>query len=203
MKKLLKLLFVICIAFLIASCGKKDFKEGQLVEISGTELTDNFAGEHLKDFIFAIVDETESDYKVFLSDLEKYAKESNKAIYFTYYKHIDQEAAFYIFNLYEANFTTNSYHVMENGELTVTYDYINYSLMKQHLDSKRFYTILDYTSEEDAKKYLKQAEEEYNKGNVSVSLNYINKIWNKKEAKDFFETHKELGIVKSSLPLAL
>ena len=102
MKKILRLLFILIIPILITSCGSKDYKEGKLTEISGLELVNNFAGDNSKNFIFAIVNETQSGYREFLADLEKYAKETNKAIYFTYYKHLDVDAAFYIFNLYEA-----------------------------------------------------------------------------------------------------
>lgn len=197
MKKILKLLFILIIPILITSCGFEDYKEGELTEISGLELVNNFAGENSKNFIFAIVNETQPGYKEFLADLEKYAKETNKAIYFTYYKHIDTEAAFYIFNLYEADFTSNGYHVIEDGKLTVTTEYTNYSNMKATLEEKRFYTALDYTSETDIKKNLELAASEYEKGNISISYNYINKIWNTKEAKEFYNNHPELGIVKS------
>jgi hypothetical protein len=197
MKKILKLLFIMLIPILITSCSQKDYKEGQLIEISGIELTNNFAGENAKNFIFAIVNETKPGYKEFLSDLERYAKETNKAIYFTYYNHLDTEAAFYIFNLYEADFTSNGYHVLEDGKLTVTTEYTNYNNMKATLEEKRFYTILDYTSEKQVQETLKLAQEEYDKGNISISYNYINKIWNRKEAKDFYKNHPKLGIIKS------
>jgi len=35
MKKILKLIIILVIPILISSCGTKDYKEGQLVEISG------------------------------------------------------------------------------------------------------------------------------------------------------------------------
>ncbi len=197
MKKIIKLLFILLIPLIIVSCGKKDYREGELVELSALELTNNFAGDNAKDFIFATVNETKKGYKEFLQDLEKYAKESNKAIYYISYTHTDTEATLYLFNLFEADFTSNNYHVVENGAITFTQSYKDYTTMSFYLKDKQFYTILDYTSEKDVKKYLKLAEEEYNKGNVSVSYNYINKIWNRKEAKEFYNTHKELGIVKS------
>lgn len=195
MKKILKLLLIMTIPIIISSCGSKDYKEGQLVEISGIELTENFSGEKIKNFIFAIVNERKPGYKSFLIDLEKYAKETNKAIYFTYYNHIDTDASFYIFSLYEADFTTNGYHVIEDGKLTVTKEYTNYQTMKKDLEEKRFYTTLDYTSEEDVKKNLKLAQEEYDKGNMSISFNYINKIWNRKEAKEFYANHPKLKLI--------
>lgn len=197
MKKIIKLLLILIIPIVITSCDSKDYKEGQLVEISGLELTNNFSGNNSKNFIFAIVNERKPGYKTFLIDLEKYAKETKKAIYYTYYNHIDTEASFYIFGLYDANFTNNSYHVIEDGEITVTKDYKNYETMKADLEEKTFYTILDYISEEDTKEYLTLAQEEYEKGNMSISYNYVNKIWNKKEAKEFYNTHKELGLIKS------
>ena len=197
MKKILKLIIILVTPILISSCSTKDYKEGQLVEISGIELTKNFAGEGVKDFIFAIVNETQPGYREFLVDLEKYAKETNKAIYFTYYNHLDTEAAFYIFNLFEADFTSNGYHVIEGGQITVTNEYVNYERLKSDLEDKRFYTVLDYTSEKDIKENLRLAQEEYDKGNISISYNYINRIWNTKEAKDFYNSHKELGIIKS------
>ena len=196
MKKLLKILFILLIPILISSCGSKDYKEGQLVELSGLELTNNFSNDQSEDFIFAIVNENKKGYKEFLVDLEKYAKETNKAIYFTYYNHIDTEAAFYIFNSFEADFTTNGYHVLEDGALTVTEEYKDYNTLKASLEDKRFYAILNYTSEKDIEKYMKLAQEEYDKGNISVSFDYINKIWNKEEAKTFYNYHKELWLVK-------
>lgn len=197
MKKIIKLLFILCITLLISSCGSKDYKEGQLVELSGLELTNNFAGETAKDFIFATINETKEGYREFLSDLEKYAKETNKAIYYVEYKHIDTEAALYVFNLYEADFTSNCYHVVENGDITLTKPYVNYSTLKFNLESKRFYSVLDYISDKDAKEYLKKAQEELDNGNPSVSLNYINKIWNRQEAKNFYNKNEELQVIKS------
>lgn len=197
MNKVLKVLFILVLSFVITSCSDNDYHEGELVEISGLELTNNFAGDNSKDFIFAIVNETQKGYKEFLEDLEKYAKETNKAIYYVYYKHIDTEAALYIFNLFEADFTTNGYHVVENGNITVTKPYVDYVSLKFHLDNKRFYSILDYISDKDAESYLTKAQEELEQGNVALSLNYINKIWNRKEAKDFYNRNSELGIVKS------
>lgn len=197
MKKLIKLLFILLIPLTIVSCGQKDYKEGELVELSAQELTNNFAGSGAKDFIFATVNDAQEGYKEFLVDLEKYAKESNKAIYYIYYNHIDTESATYIFNLYEADFTSNTYHVIENGELTLTKSYKDYTTMKFYLEDKRFYSILDYTSDKEVEKQLKLAQEEYDKGNISVSLNHINKIWNQKEAKEFYNTHEKLGVIKS------
>lgn len=197
MKKLIKLLFILLIPLTIVSCGQKDYREGELVEISAQELTNNFAGNNAKDFIFATVNEKQEGYEEFLKDLEKYAKESNKAIYYTYYNHIDTESATYIFNLYEADFTSNTYHVIENGQITLTKSYKDYTTMKFYLNDKRFYSILTYTSDKEVEKQLKLAQEEYDKGNISVSLNYINKIWNRKEAKEFYDTHEKLGVVKS------
>ena len=84
MKKLIKLLLILLITFTIVSCGKKDYKEGELIELSAQELTNNFAGDNAKDFIFATVNETKQGYREFLIDLEKYAKESKKAIYFPF-----------------------------------------------------------------------------------------------------------------------
>lgn len=197
MKKLIKLLFILLIQLTIVSCSQKDYREGELVEISAQELTNNFAGNNAKDFIFATVNETQEGYEEFLKDLEKYAKESNKAIYYTYYNHIDTESATYIFNLYEADFTSNTYHVIENGQITLTKYYKDYTTMKFYLNDKRFYSILTYTSDKEVEKQLKLAQEEYDKGNISVSLNHINKIWNRKEAKEFYNTHEKLGVVKS------
>lgn len=197
MKKLIKLLLILLTTFTIVSCGKKDYKEGELVELSAQELTNNFAGDNAKDFIFATVNETKQGYREFLIDLEKYAKESKKAIYYIYYNHIDTASAMYIFNLFEADFTSNAYHVVEEGQITLTQAYKDYTTMEFYLKDKRFFSLLTYTSEKEVKEQLKLAQEEYDKGNVSVSLNHINKIWNRKEAKEFYDTHEELGIVKS------
>lgn len=197
MKKVLKILLILIIPLIITSCGNKDYHEGELVELSGIELTNNFTGPNSKDFIFATVNEAQEGYREFLADLEKYAKETNKAIYFIYYKHIDTDAAFYIFNLFEADFTSNCYHVVEKGQVTLTKSYNNYDKMKSDLENKRFYALIDYTKEEDVKKYLKEAQKELDNGNIALSLNYINKIWNRKEAKDFYAKNPELGIIKS------
>ena len=56
-------------------------------------------------------------------------------------------------------------------------DRYNYETLKRDLEDKRFYTVLDYTSEKDIKENLRLAQEEYDKGNISISYNYINRIW--------------------------
>ena len=72
MKKIIKLLFIILISIAICSCGNKKPTEGQLIEISAVELTNNFYGKNSKDFIFAIINEHKSGYMNFEKDLERF-----------------------------------------------------------------------------------------------------------------------------------
>lgn len=197
MKKIIKLLFIILISIAICSCGNKKPTEGQLIEISAVELTNNFYGKNSKDFIFAIINEHKSGYMNFKKDLERLVKETNQTIYYTYYQHIDTDSALLIFNVYDAYFTSNSYHIVENNEITLTKQYTTYDQMKTDLAYKNIYEELTYQNDKEIKSYLKKAKEEYNKGNIAKSYDSINKIWDTEEGKNFFNTHPYLGIIKS------
>jgi hypothetical protein len=196
MKKLKRLLIILLFPIFICSCDLK-LEKAELIEISGIELTNNYFGENSKNFIFAMVNEFEKDDEQFLEDLKKLVEETNNTIYYVEYQHIDTEAAVILFNTYDANFTTNSIHLVENNELTVTQDYTNYEDMKNALKGKVLNIGLEYTSDKEAKEYLEQADKEYQAGNLAKSFDYINKIWNRKEAKEYFKEHPYLELIKS------
>ena len=197
MKRIIKLLVILLLPIVICSCNNEQRPAGQLIEISAVELTNNFYGTKSKDFIFVIINEHKSGYMNFEKDLERLVKETNQTIYYTYYQHIDTESALLIFNAYDAYFTSNAYHIVENSEIILTKMYTTYDQMKKDLENKNIYEEIVYQSDKEINSNLKKAKEEYDKGNVSVSYNYINKIWDTKEAKDFYNTHPSLGIIKS------
>ena len=190
MKKIIKLLFVVLISIIMCSCGDKKPIEGQLIEISAVELTNNFYGKNSKDFIFAIINEHKSGYMNFEKDLERLVKETNQTIYYTYYQHIDTDSALLIFNLYDAYFTSNSYHIVENNELTLTKQYTTYDQMKADLVNKNVYEELTYQSDKEIKSHLNNAKEELDSNEEKLLLAT-------EEGKNFFDTHPYLGIIKS------
>ena len=196
MKKYLNLLFIILIPLIICACEDNGKREGKLIEISALELTRNFHGENSKDFIFATVNEHKKGYEEFLESLKKLVKETNQTIYYVYYQHIDTEASLYIFNLYDAYFTSNAYHVVEDSEMLITEEYKSYDKMKTDLKGIYYKDKLTMQSEKEVKENLKYAKEEYDKGNISVAFNYLNRIYDEPEAKNFFKENKYLGIVK-------
>ena len=197
MKKIFKLFIILIFPILLCSCNNNENLEGKLVEISAIELTNNFYEKDCKDMIFATVNEHKKGYQQFLKDLEKLAKETNRTIYFTYYQHIDTESALLIFNTYDAYFSDNAYHVMEDDKLIITELYTNYDTMKTKLSNKRYYEKLDMQSEKEIQNNLEEAKKAYDKGNIAISFDYINRIWDEPDAKSFYDSHKYLGLIKA------
>lgn len=196
MKKLIKLLIILFIPIILCSCEEPN-NEGKLIEISAIELTRNFFGDNSKDFVFAIINEHKEGYKKFEEDLKKLVKETNRTIYYTYYQNIDTESALFIFNVYDAYFTSNAYHIVKDNDLILTELYTTYDKMKSDILENYVYEEIKYQSEKEIKDNLKNAKKEYEKGNISISFNYLNKIWDTKEAKEYYEQNQYLGLIKS------
>lgn len=192
MKKIFIIFFCL---ILITACNNK--KEYHLIELTSEELANNIMAKETKNFVFAVYNSSEDNAENFMKDLKNVVKNANINIYYIDYQHIDTESSLILFNSYQANFTTNGYHVLQNKDLVISKSYTDFKTMYKDLKSKAFKDSLATTSNSKKEKYLKEAKKLYDEGNISLSYNVLNKAWNLKEAKEFYNNSKYYKVLNT------
>ncbi|MGN1371452.1 MAG: hypothetical protein ACI4XM_04190 [Candidatus Coprovivens sp.] len=192
MKKI-KILLILLVAFFLCSCNKKEYK---LIEITGEELVENLIVKQ-NNFIFAIIDSSESDYENFFKDLNSIVKSANINIYYVDYLHLSNEAATTLFNYYTTDFTTNGIFVNQNKSLVVAAEYTDFKTAYSLVKDKAFTNEVYFVDDSIKKEYIKEAKELMEENKISEAHDKLNKAWNLKEAKDEYNSNKYYNLINA------
>lgn len=193
MKKIKLLIIFFLLPIVLCSCNKKEY---QLIQITGDELVQNLLYEE-KNFVFAIVDESEPDAEQFLSDLEAVVKNANINIYYVDYLHISQSAAFELFTSYSTDFTTNGFHAVHNKSLVVSNEYIDFKTTYSLLKDKAYTDELVRIDESKKKESIKEAQELYKENKISEAHEKLCDAWDLKEAQDEHSNNKYYNLINA------
>lgn len=192
MKHIKILLIILIIPIILCSCKKEEHK---LIELTAQELVQNLEKEDIS-FVFAVVDKSEDDYEEFLKDLENVVKSANIDIYYIDYLRMDTDSANkLIFNLYSTDFSTNGFHVIENGALIISDAYTDFKNLYGSLKDKIYTDKVDFIDNKTKKEYINKAKELYEEEKYAEAYDYLCKSWNLKEAKELYETHNYFHII--------
>lgn len=192
MKKI-KILLLLLLIPLICSCAKKNY---DLIQITGAELVQNLLYED-KNFIFAIIDESESNAAEFKKTLKGISKSANINIYYVDYLHLTQEDAFELFNSYSTDFTTNGYHVVQNKSLIVSAAYIDYKTTYTTLKTKSYTNELVRIDNKTKKKAIEEAKKLYKENKIAEAHEKLCTSWDLKEAQEEHKNNKYYNLINS------
>lgn len=193
MKKIKLLVIFFIIPIVLCSCNKKEY---QLIQITGEELVQNLLYEE-KNFVFAIVDESEPDAEQFLKDLEGVVQSANINIYYVDYLHISQSAAFELFTSYSTDFTTNGFHAVHNKSLVVSNEYIDFKTTYSILKDKAYTDELVRIDESKKKEAIKEAQELYKENKISEAHEKLCEAWDLKEAQEEYNNNKYYYLINA------
>lgn len=192
MKYIKILLILLIIPIVLCSCNQKEHK---LIELTAEELVQNLENENIS-FVFAVIDKSEDNYEAFQRDLENVVKSANIDIYYIDYLRMDTSSAnTLIFNLYSTDFTTNGYHVIENGSLIASEGYSNFKEMYGVLKDKIYSDKLELIDNITKQEYLTKAKELYNEEKYAEGYEYLCKAWNLTETKEVYDTYDNFKLI--------
>ncbi len=193
MKKKFVLLILFVFILFLSSCDKKEYG---LRELSAVEFSNFFYNEEKtieeESIVYALYSSTSEDGEKFLEDLEKVARRTKSLIYYIDYDHLDFMTAFM---LEEKAPGENYYSVIQDGKELISEVYSDYDTLYKDINGKQFYPNINFSTQEYIDEQMDKAKEEFDKGRYTVSLNYLNLIWNNKEAKDFYNNHDEFNLI--------
>lgn len=191
MKKIKIIVLFLLISILLCSCNKKEY---QLIQITGEELVQNLLYED-KNFVFAIIDESESDAKEFKKTLEDIVKSANINIYYVDYLHLDKDTVFELFNSYSTDFTTNGFHAIQNKSLIVSNEYIDFKTTYTILKDKAYTDKLVRIDKKTKESAIKEAKKLYKENKISEAHELLCKAWDMKEAQKEHNSNKYYHLI--------
>ena len=193
MKKKLFILIICIFGIFLSSCKKKEYG---LIEISAYEFNNYLYNEDRDresvNIVYAVYSSSSKDAEQFLDDLEKVARRTKTLIYYLDYEHLDFLTSFM---LEESAPGDNYYCVIQDGQVIVFEEYKDYDTLYKNINGKQYYPDIEFASQEYIDEQMEKAKEEFDKGRYTGSLNFLNLIWNVKEAKDFYNDHNEFNLV--------
>lgn len=183
MKKILTNVFLfILIICLTCSCEKKEY---QLIELTTKELLNNISNN--KNFVFAMYNSNINNSKDFKEALENIIKNTKTNIYYLDFQHLSVDAGSLLITLFDIEPSQNSYYVVKDGKFVISNQYTDFKDLYKNLKNYKFSQKIDFIQKKEKEKSLKEAQELYNKGYISLSIEKLNQAWNLKEAKEFYE----------------
>lgn len=192
MKKIITI-FLLSLIFL-CSCEKKEYG---LIELNGTELLDyltNVKG----DIVLALTDERYDKNEEFITDLEKVAKNSQENIYYIDTSHLAAMHDLMLYEYFNMDMIGLHYFAIKDGEQVANGNYLgSFATLMKDLGGKKYDTQINYISDEEKEKTIKEAKELYEKGFISSSLDDLNYVWNTDEAKKMYKENKLYQIIES------
>lgn len=191
MKKLKLLILFFLLPIVLCSCNKKEY---HLIEITGDELVKNLIHED-KNFVFAIVDESEDDAEQFLKDLEGIVKSANINIYYVDYLHISNAAGFELINYYSTDFSTNAFFAFQNHSFVVANEYVDYKTTYSLLKDKAYTDELVRIDEDSKKEAIKEAQKLYKESKISAAHEKLCIAWDLEEAKEEHNNNKYYHLI--------
>ncbi len=194
-KKIKYIILLLLIPFLLCSCGAR--KEYNLIELSAKELVENMLGDNPQSFVFALVNDNKTNYQEYMEALKKVPKIAKMNVYYVEYNHIDRASADSLYGFYEVDFSQNGYYVVIDKKLELEGVFSSYSELLMDLKIHSYKSNIKRTEENIITETLEQAKKEYDEGNIAISINTLNQIWNTKEAKQFYEEHPYYNIISS------
>ena len=192
MKKIL-ILFLCIICFSLTSCKKNEYG---LVELSSVEFNNYYYVDDVVredvNIVLAIYNSASENGEQFLNDLDKVARRTKTLIYYIDYDHLDFVTAFVMDELAPGE---NSYLVIQDGVTIYSELYSDYDTMYKNINGKKLYPDLELSSDEYVDEQLDNAKKALDEGKYTTAYDYLNLIWNRQEAKDFFNDHNEFNLI--------
>ncbi len=190
MKKVIKYIVIILALVLLTGCGKN--QGYSLIELTGPELLNALYNDN--DIIYATINPNTEKGQAFIRDLKRVAKEHHTDIYYidnTKLSFFNDEELYII-----SGIDTRKNYYYYSKDNNIAFEYESYKTLDSDLKGIKSKKITSLVSEEDKKKELELAKEDYNNGDIADSLNHLFNCWNLKEAKDFYNNSKYFKIIK-------
>lgn len=189
-------ILILLLPLLLCSCEKREFG---IKEISASSLTGVILDESDLNMIVAIYNDEDPNYKQFLSDLDKIAKETSRNIYIIDGEHIDIANAMILYDGLQIEYEKLIYIVYQDGAEVIYNYYADYNTTLYDLEGyKSIYEIETSKYDTlDTDQYINEAREKYNAGYISEAYEKLNKIWPSEKAKEEYKNNKYYQIINN------
>ena len=189
-KRLIIMITVILLTLTLTGCKSN---KGQLIEISDDEFVK--AVDNKQNFIIAFTNENNFLNDDYIKALSDYAEETKKIIYYMDINHL----SVYTEVILEEGLGYESglaYSVIKDGVEELTEQYVSQAKLRKDIGKYASSDEIELIDEESTKETIKIAEHKLEEHKISEALQYINSVWSKKSAKDFYNNNNILKFVR-------
>lgn len=193
MKKKLYIVILLFITILTCSCGSQKKEDGQVIELSDIELYDAISD---KNFFIALTDEDNANNDKFLNDLNTVSKAQHKTLYYIDKRHLSVGTQIMLYDAFVYG-DTLSYYYVNDTNITLSAQYTTIKELSANVSSIETSDRVKLASNEKVEEYINNAKKELSDNNYSKSLNYINNVWSKDEAKELYNVCNYYEFIKT------
>lgn len=187
MRKVLRLLIIILSIFILVGCNDNK-KDNKLIELQSSELLNYLEDTKSANIVVALYYDNLDNSNVYMTALNNILDKINNNIYYVNMSHLDADSSVFLYDYLGSNSDTNSYMVLDNGNLSVDKVFKDYKELFGDLKNVKIKEdTIDKIDESIKRDAIDKAIEEYSNGNISISLMYLNKAWDLEEAKSLYE----------------
>lgn len=195
MKRVITCIILVLSIMTLCSC-KNDREDNKLIELQSSELLNYFTDNEKSNILVAIYysqSENAEQYKKALNDS---LSRINNNIYYVDMDHLDGDSIMLLLDYLTCDYYENCYTAISDGEVLVENTFSDYKTLIKDLQNVAIDEDEIKKIDKDTKlEYLDKAQEEYDKGNISIALDYVNKAWDLDEAKKAYEDNEYYKIV--------
>lgn len=196
MKKITKILFMVCALFLLSSCKKDEPLEGEIIELNIYELIELFDND--SKLMFLALNDNYSDSSKLYSEVESYQKITGNYVYFIDTTNIKDIEAEYFNILTNESATTPKLYVLDNGVITFSSDAnITYQELNSKLNNTKFSFINMDGFKEKRDNYFNKGLDNLEKGLIGDAYGEIYMAIPKEEAKEKIKNDNIFNLLNS------
>lgn len=195
-KKTIIISSIILLLIIGFSIFNKNKTEYALIELTSEELLNTFLDEKVS-ITFALYNEKDIQAEDYYNDLKKVVAQARENIYYVNTNFITSEFEQVMDAAFGTDTTSQSYYVIQDGNLIINNTYQGFNTMYKELNGKKYNTEIVETSREKKLEYLEEAKKYYQEGNIATAYNYLANAWNIPEAKEEYKNNPYYKLIGS------
>ena len=167
-KKTIIISSIILLLIIGFSIFNKNKTEYALIELTSEELLNTFLDEKVS-ITFALYNEKDIQAEDYYNDLKKVVAQAKENIYYVNTNFITSEFEQVMDAAFGTDTTSQSYYVIQDGNLIINNTYQGFNTMYKELNGKKYNTEIVETSREKKLEYLEKTKKYYQEGNIATA----------------------------------
>ncbi len=189
--------YIILVLSIMTLCGCKDDRtNNKLIELQSSELLNYFLDNEKSNILVAVYYSQSDNAEQYKKALNDSLSRINNNIYYVDMDHLDEDSIMLLLDYLTCDYYENCYTAISDGEVVAENTFSDYTTLINDLKNVAIIEDEIKKIDKDTKlEYLEQAQEEYDKGNISVALEYVNRAWDLDEAKKAYRDNEYYKII--------